>query len=266
MLLLLLSLVILAAFSAAIILLFQHVLIVKKEQMSNTYAEMDEYDRAVFTKHPAASLTTYSPFITAASVFVVATWLFIMMEWKSYEDVPMEIVDVEAVQDVTQDIPITDPPPKEPVKQNKPRRMEVVEELEVDSSEVEDLTQVFELPDEIEFEEEEEEEVYIPPTVTKAEDPAEFPGGKAGFKKYISENFHVCQEAIDAGKKGMIMTNFVVNEYGRVVSVQIEKSVYPCLDDEAKRVIESSPAWKPGKVNGRPVREKHKFPVVIRYD
>ncbi len=268
MLLLLLSLLILSGLAALIILIFKRFVLVKPEDMSKAYDKMDEYDKAIHTKHPAANLRSYDPFIAVSSVLMVSIWFYIMIEWKTYDEVPVEIEEIANVQDQSIDVPVTDPPPPEPVQQNKPKKMEVVEELEVDTAEVEDLTQKFELPDEEEEEEveEEEEEVYIPPTVNKAEDPAQFPGGKAAFKKFISDNFHVCDDALNANKKGMIMTNFVVDEYGRVTNVAVERGVFPCLDQEAIRVLQMSPRWTPGKVNGRPVRERHKFPVVIRYN
>ena len=39
---------------------------------------------------------------------------------------------------------------------------------------------------------------------------------------------------------------------------------YPLLDNEAKRVIEMSPAWTPGKMGGKPVPVTYTFPVIYK--
>ena len=42
------------------------------------------------------------------------------------------------------------------------------------------------------------------------------------------------------------------------------QGVHPSLDEEAVRVIKSSPAWTPGTQRGRPVRVIYVFPVVFK--
>ena len=43
----------------------------------------------------------------------------------------------------------------------------------------------------------------------------------------------------------------------------MEKGVFPSLDAEAVRVVKSSPKWKPGIKNGKPVRVTYTLPVIF---
>lgn len=64
------------------------------------------------------------------------------------------------------------------------------------------------------------------------------------------------QYAIDNGIKGRVQVSFVIDEKGHVGNVNVEKGVHPSLDAEAVRVIEASPDWKPGLVNGKAVKTR----------
>ena len=43
----------------------------------------------------------------------------------------------------------------------------------------------------------------------------------------------------------------------------VVRRVDPALDKEAKRVVQSSPKWTPGKQRGRPVKVQFTFPIVF---
>ena len=64
------------------------------------------------------------------------------------------------------------------------------------------------------------------------------------------------QYAVDNGIRGRVQVSFVIDEKGKVRDVQVVKGVHPSLDDEAVRVIEASPDWKPGKLGGKAVRSQ----------
>jgi len=48
--------------------------------------------------------------------------------------------------------------------------------------------------------------------------------------------------------------------------VKVVRGIDPALDQEAVRVIESSPKWQPGKQRGKPVRVNLTFPVVFKLE
>ena len=64
------------------------------------------------------------------------------------------------------------------------------------------------------------------------------------------------QYAVDNGIKGRVQVSFVIDEKGKVRDVKVVKGVHPSLDEEAVRVIEASPDWKPGILGGKPVRTR----------
>lgn len=62
--------------------------------------------------------------------------------------------------------------------------------------------------------------------------------------------------AVENGIRGRVQVAFVIDEKGKVRDVQVVKGVHPSLDNEAIRVIEASPDWKPGLMGGKPVRSQ----------
>ena len=54
---------------------------------------------------------------------------------------------------------------------------------------------------------------------------------------------------------------FIVNKDGTVTEAKIMRGVDPCLDDEALRVIKTSPKWVAGKQRGEEVRVKYAITV-----
>jgi len=51
-----------------------------------------------------------------------------------------------------------------------------------------------------------------------------------------------------------------------VKDAKVVKGVHPLLDDEALRVINASPDWKPGKVGGRKVKSEMSLYVEFRLE
>lgn len=91
-----------------------------------------------------------------------------------------------------------------------------------------------------------------------------FPGGKDALIAYIQDNLQYPEEALNNGIYGRVVCTFCIEEDGSVTNVEIEKSVAPSLDAEAKRVVLTFPKWNPGSIGGRPVRTKMSIPVTFR--
>ena len=71
------------------------------------------------------------------------------------------------------------------------------------------------------------------------------------------------KDAKAAGIDGTVTVQFVVGKNGGVQEVQVLKGVCPALDAEALRVVRSSPKWKPGIKDGKPVRVTYTLPVIF---
>ncbi|MDH4474547.1 MAG: TonB family protein [Fluviicola sp.] len=101
---------------------------------------------------------------------------------------------------------------------------------------------------------------------TFVEESAEFPGGPAALKKFLSENINYPQSAIELGLEGKCYLQFVVSKQGSISNVEVKRGVTDCpeCDKEAERVVRSMPKWKPGKNDGKAVNSTFNLPVSFK--
>ncbi|MEN8229973.1 MAG: energy transducer TonB [Bacteroidota bacterium] len=90
-----------------------------------------------------------------------------------------------------------------------------------------------------------------------------FNGGdpRIEFYRYIVRHLKYPEIAAENGVSGKVQVQFVVNAKGFVERATITRSVDPALDQEALRVILSSPKWTPGKQRGKAVNVIYTFPI-----
>ncbi|HEY9113120.1 MAG TPA: energy transducer TonB, partial [Bacteroidales bacterium] len=67
--------------------------------------------------------------------------------------------------------------------------------------------------------------------------------------------------AKESGIQGRVFINFVVEIDGRITDVKVLRGIGGGCDEEAVRVVQSMPKWKPGKQRGKPVRVSYNLPV-----
>lgn len=65
------------------------------------------------------------------------------------------------------------------------------------------------------------------------------------------------------GSKGRVKVGFVIGRKGAVQEVQVLKGATPALNEEAVRVVKSSPKWKPAKMSGSDIRTNASITVVF---
>ncbi len=82
-----------------------------------------------------------------------------------------------------------------------------------------------------------------------------------GFREYVMKNTVYPAEAQEKGISGRVMVEFIIDKEGNLKDVKIARGVDPLLDNEALRVIRTSPTWTPGKQRGINVAVKYTFPV-----
>ena len=87
--------------------------------------------------------------------------------------------------------------------------------------------------------------------------------GKSAFSEWVTARLKYPKEAKAAHIDGTVTVQFVVGKNGGVQEVQVLKGVHPALDAEALRVVRSSPKWKPGIKDGKPVRVNYTLPVIF---
>jgi protein TonB len=91
----------------------------------------------------------------------------------------------------------------------------------------------------------------------------EFPGGERALLKYLSKNVQYPELAAENGISGIVMVNFVVDAEGNITQAKVARGIGGGCDEEALRVVNHMPKWKPGKQGGRAV--KVYFTVPIRF-
>ncbi|MBR1522800.1 MAG: energy transducer TonB [Bacteroidales bacterium] len=112
-------------------------------------------------------------------------------------------------------------------------------------------------------EEQEEEEEAIP--FQLVEQKPSFNGGDANeFSKWVNSRLVYPEIAKENGVQGRVTLQFTVEADGRVTNVKVLRGVDPSLDAEAKRVVSSSPKWKPGRQRDRAVKVTYTFPVIFQ--
>lgn len=103
-----------------------------------------------------------------------------------------------------------------------------------------------------------------PAILDKAEFMPEYPGGEAAMRRFLQRQLRFDFENMEAGTRITIRCRFVVDEEGKVTSIQILKSGgRNDFDNEVTRVVGAMPKWKPGSQNGRIVKVYFTLPVVV---
>lgn len=95
--------------------------------------------------------------------------------------------------------------------------------------------------------------------------PAEFPGGLAGWTKYLERTLNrdlPVENGAPPGKYTVIVS-FIVSKTGSISDVTAENDPGYGTKAEAIRVITKGPAWKPAVQNGRNVIYRHKQSITF---
>ena len=92
------------------------------------------------------------------------------------------------------------------------------------------------------------------------EDPI-FPNNENKFIFFVFRNLRYPDLACKKGISGRVMSQFIINEEGKITDLSIVGRAQPMLDKEATRIILSSPIWTPAKINGRPIKVYVQYPI-----
>ncbi len=86
-------------------------------------------------------------------------------------------------------------------------------------------------------------------------------GGLEGWNEYLASNLKYPAQAREMGIEGTVILNFVINSDGSISDVEVLKGIGGGCDEEAIRVIENSPKWKPAEEGGKLVNYRFRIPV-----
>lgn len=101
--------------------------------------------------------------------------------------------------------------------------------------------------------------IYISNGLSNNNQP-EFVGGMNAFYKFVGQNFKVPDVP---NLKGTIYISFVVEKNGSLTDVKCLRDIGFETGKEAIRVINASPKWKPGILDGKPVRCTYQLPISV---
>ena len=101
-------------------------------------------------------------------------------------------------------------------------------------------------------------------SVLRAEDSPEFVGGMEALSQYIADNIRYPEQAKRDNTQGRVFVRFVVEPDGSVADAEVLRGIGSGCDEEALRVVNAMPKWKPGRVNGNPVRVQYTLPITFK--
>ncbi len=206
-------------------------------------------------------------------LIVALAAVFVAFEWQTEEQQIIELEDTTQVIEVEEVIATqTETPPPPPSAPKMPvlsDQIDIVDdEIVVDDNLFlnleDDANMGVEIMDYVESVEEEVIEEEAIPFQLVEEKPS-FMGGDANeFSKWVNQRLVYPEIAKENGVQGRVTLQFTVESDGRVTNVKVLRGVDSSLDQEAVRVVSSSPRWTPGKQRDRAVRVTYTFPVIFQ--
>jgi len=92
-----------------------------------------------------------------------------------------------------------------------------------------------------------------------------FPGGIEALKAFVASTLKYPTIALENRIQGQVAVGFTVSEDGSITDAKVASGVDPSLDQEALRIVNSMPKWKPGTQRGMPVSVKYQMPINFTY-
>ncbi len=96
------------------------------------------------------------------------------------------------------------------------------------------------------------------------EEMPEYPGGMEACMKFLGENLKYPESAKTAHKEGSVFIGMVINKEGQVTDVKVLKGFDKACEEEAMRVVNMMPDWKPGKQRGKAVNVAFTIPIKFK--
>lgn len=209
-------------------------------------------------KKPLADLrATYKRAMKISIIISLAILIFAFKFFPHLEDKgmalegPQELFTVEDIQQTKQENR-PPPPPKPPIPIEAPSD-DVLEDIEIDDTEID-----FEA--EIEAPPPPKEDIEEEPTYFVAVE--EMPGPIGGIKA-IQEKIVYPEIAKRAGVEGKVYILAFVNEQGEVTKAQVIKGIGAGCDEAALNAVLKT-RFTPGKQRGKPVKVQVSIPIVFK--
>lgn len=94
------------------------------------------------------------------------------------------------------------------------------------------------------------------------ENPPMYPGGIAKFYQYLGGAIKYPAIATENNVQGTVPISFIIEKDGTLTDIKTNgRKVGYGIDEEALRVIKTSPRWNPASLDGKPVRVRYNIPI-----
>ncbi len=192
--------------------------------------------------------------IIALALLIIAFKFFPKMEKENVKlEGPQELINVEDVEATKQES-APPPPPKPPIPIEAPTD-DVLEDIEINDTEL-DVNEEITAPPPPPVEEEEEAEPVFFVAVEEMPQPI---GGISAIQKRIKYP----EIARRAGVQGRVFVKAFVDENGNVFKVELIKGIGAGCDEEALKAVKET-KFKPGKQRGKPVKVQVSIPILFK--
>tara|TARA_R110001592_G_scaffold33985_5_gene117149 strand:+ start:70 stop:744 length:675 start_codon:yes stop_codon:yes gene_type:complete len=217
-------------------------------------------------KTPSADLNRKSALFLSIGLLISLSLTFIAFEWRVHEkgdlmDLGMAMDDFD---DLIEVLPTEQPPPKAPPLQ-QPEIVPIPDDEEIDETieinldvDITEDTEVENLVFDAEPEAEVADEIFL-----FVEENAKFPGGWGEWGKFLNKNFQYPRQAVKMRIEGTVHLSFVVDSNGVISDIVVTRGIGGGCDEEAIRVLKSSPKWSPGRQRG--VAVKSRMAIQIKF-
>ncbi|WP_192347198.1 hypothetical protein [Algoriphagus sp. Y33] len=104
----------------------------------------------------------------------------------------------------------------------------------------------------------EEEKIFL---LNELDEKPEFEGGYENFITYIIKGIQESPKGTFGSIGEKVFIDFVIDKEGNVSKVTLKTPLPLGIERELKSILEKSPTWKPGRVNGEPVSSFQTLPI-----
>ena len=101
-------------------------------------------------------------------------------------------------------------------------------------------------------------------TLVMIEQQPTFPNGEAALFKYFANNLKYPAMARESSIEGTVYVQFTIAKDGSITGTKVLRGIGGGCNEEAMRVINAMPNWKPGRQQGNAVKVKYTLPIKFK--
>jgi protein TonB len=209
------------------------------------------------------SFLFFSIGLTVSLLLAITAFTYRVYDDTSAKDLSSSISNDDEILEVPPTEQLPPPPPKiqQPQIIEVPDEEEIEEEIEINmDTEVTENTKVEEIKiAAVEEPKEDPNQIFL-----VVEETALPIGGYPAFYEYVQKKLKYPAQARRMAVEGKVFVEFVIEKDGTITDVKAIKGIGAGCDEEAVRVLEAAPKWKPGKQRGKPVRQRMVLPIAFK--